>query len=163
VSHRDTVQPLVVAGIVMGFLALGWSFRRLNRGRPSAVERSRPRLANSSVYLRDAHDSGLSAHSRLRCVFESIYLCCCELAESHGIGLDDRTHPSVDVVDAGLTALNASSLEREVVEQLTEWANDASPFLPSVSMDDACRLAEQINVATISFFARRGPASPVEV
>jgi hypothetical protein len=123
---------------------------------------SRPRLANSAVYLRDAHDSGLSAHSRFRCAFESIYFCCCELAESHGIGLDGLTHPSVGVVDAGLTALHASSLEREVVEQLTEWANNASPFVPPVSMDDACRLAEQINTATISFFARRGPAAPVE-
>jgi hypothetical protein len=119
-SHRDTVQPLFVAGTVMGCLVLGWSFRRLIRGRPSAVERSRPRIANSLVYLRDAHDSGLSAHSRFRCAFESIYFCCCELAESHGIGLDGLTHPSADVVDAGLTALHASSLEREVVEQLTE-------------------------------------------
>jgi hypothetical protein len=50
-----------------------------------------------------------------------------------------------------------------VVEQLTEWANNASPFPPSVSMDDACRLAEQINSSTISFFARRGSAAPVEV
>ena len=124
---------------------------------------SRPRLANSAMYLRDAHDSGLSAHSRFRCSFESIYLCCCELAKSHGIDLDDQTHPSADVVDAGLTALNASSSEREVVEQLTEWSNSASPFVPSVSMDDACRLAEQINTATISFFARRGPAASVEV
>lgn len=124
---------------------------------------SRPRLANSAVYLRDAHDSGLSAHSRFRCAFESIYFCFCELAESHGIGLDGLTHPSIDVVDAGLAALHASSLEREVVEQLTEWTNNASPLLPSVTMDDACRLAEQINTATISFFARRGPASPLEV
>lgn len=123
---------------------------------------SRRRLANSAAYLRDAHDSGLSAHSRFRCVFESIYFCCCELAESHGIGLDGLTHPSADVVDAGLTALNASSLEREVVEQLSEWADNASPLLPSVSMGDACRLAEQINTATISFFARRGPAAPAE-
>ena len=124
---------------------------------------SRPRLANSAVYLRDAHDSGLSAHSRFRCAFESIYLCCCELAESRGIGLAALTHPSVDVVDAGLTALHASSLEREVAEQLSEWANSTSPFVPSVPMDDACRLAEQINTATISFFSRRGPAAPVEV
>jgi hypothetical protein len=124
---------------------------------------SRPRLTNSAVYLRDAHDSGLSAHSRFRCVFESVYLCCCELAESHGICLDGLTHPSADVVNAGLTAFNASSLEREVVEQLTEWANSASPFVPSVSMDDACRLAEQMNTATISFFARRWPAASVEV
>lgn len=124
---------------------------------------SRPRLANSAAYLRDAHDSGLSAHSRFRCAFESVYFCLCELAESNGMSLDGLTHPSVDVVDAGLTALDASSLEREVVEQLTEWANSTSPFVPSVSMDDACRLAEQINTATISFFSRRGPAAPVEV
>ncbi|KAA1014865.1 hypothetical protein FVF58_02750 [Paraburkholderia panacisoli] len=120
---------------------------------------NRPRLANSAAYLRDAHDSGLSAHSRFRCTFESIYFCLCELAESNGMSLDGLTHPSVDVVDAGLTALHASSSEREVVEQLTEWANSTSPFVPSVSIDDACRLAEQINTATISFFARRGPAS----
>lgn len=124
---------------------------------------SRPRLAHSAAYLRDAHDSGLSAHSRFRCTFESIYFCCCELAEWHGMGLDGLTHPSVDVVDAGLTALHASLSEREVVEQLTEWANGTSPFVPSVSMDDACRLAEQINTATISFFVRRGPAASVEV
>jgi hypothetical protein len=124
---------------------------------------SRPRTANSAVYLRDAHDSGLSAHSRFRCVFESIYFCCCELAKSHGIGLDGLTHPSFDVVNAGLTALHASSLEREVVEQLTEWANSTSPFVPSVSMDDACRLAEQIKTATIAFFARRWPAVSVAV
>jgi hypothetical protein len=124
---------------------------------------SRQRLANSRAYLQDVHDSGLSAHSRFRCIFESIYLCCCELAERHGTGLDGLTHPSVDVVDAGLTALHASSLERKVAEQLTEWANSTSPFVPSVSMDDACRLAEQINKATISFFARRGPAASVEV
>ena len=123
----------------------------------------RPRLANSFMYLRDARDAGLSAHSRFRCVFESIYFCCCELAESHGIGLDGLTHPSFHVVNAGLTALHASSLEREVAEQLSEWANSTSPFVPSVSMDDACRLAEQINTATISFFSRRGPAGPVEV
>ncbi|WP_079499263.1 hypothetical protein [Paraburkholderia hospita] len=123
----------------------------------------RPRLVNSAAYLRDAHDSGLSAHSRFRCAFESVYFCLCELAEWQGMGLDGLTHPSVDVVDAGLTALHASSFEREVVEQLTEWANGTSPFVPSVSMDDACRLAEQINTATISFFARRGPAASVEV
>ncbi|EIF31665.1 hypothetical protein BCh11DRAFT_07197 [Burkholderia sp. Ch1-1] len=32
-------------------------------------------------------------------------------------------------------------VSREVVEQLTEWANNASPFLLLVSVDNTCRLA----------------------
>lgn len=162
-SRRDIVQLMLLVSTLTGCAGLGLLLGRLIRGRPSAIERSRPRIVISLEYLRDAHDSGLSAHSRLRCAFESIYFCCCELAESHGIDLDGLTHPSLDVVDAGLTALNASSLEREVVEQLTEWTDNASPFLPSVSVDDACRLAAQISTATISFFARRGPVSPAEI
>jgi hypothetical protein len=162
-SRPTTVPLLLLLAIMSGCAGAGWLLGRLIRGRQPVVERSRPRLATSSDFLQAAYNNALSAHTRVKCAFEAIYFCLCEIAESNGIGLDGLTHPSADVVQAGLNAINASTLEREVVEQLTEWATNASPFLPSVSIDDACRIAEKVNTSTISFFSRRTAASPVEV
>ena len=113
------------------------------------IER-RPRLFAGSEFLRDARDAGLSAHTRIRWAFEAIYFALLELAVSQDASCADREHPSIQVVTVGLSALDAPTKDRQAVELLTEWATTSSPFLPGLSPEEACCLAERIFNSTVT-------------
>ena len=149
-SRRDVMQLVLLLLIPAGCAGVGWLLGRLIRGRRPQIERERPRIATSAAYLRDAHDATLSAHTRVRCAFEAVYFCCCEIAESRGMHIDGLEHPNPEVVEAGLCALDVSTDDRFAAERLTKWTVGASPFLPELSVDDACRLAERICARTTS-------------
>lgn len=133
------VAILLALCAVVGFL-LG----RLIRGRKPAVERTRPRVAISGSYLRDAHDKSLSPHTRTRCAFEAIYFCVCEVAETHGLEIDGRVNPNDELLCAGLDALAVSDEDRKEVALLAKWAAQANPTLPEISINEACRLAVRV-------------------
>ncbi|QCP48256.1 hypothetical protein FAZ95_03030 [Trinickia violacea] len=139
--------------IPVGFALVGWLLGQLIRGRRPRIEKERPRLALSTAYLRDAHNRQLSNHTRVRCTFESVYFCCCEIADTHGLSVAGMEHPSNDVVTVALSAMNASNDDRQAVKLLADWATDANPSLPSVTVKDACKLAERVHAKTVSMLS----------
>ena len=118
------------------------------------VESMRWRLVTSAAYLRDAHNSSLSPHTRFKCAFDAMYFCFCEIAGARGIDVEGVEHPNAEIVSVALSALIASSHDRVTVEQLMEWAADSSPFLPQIPIDEACRLSACINADTIAMLAQ---------
>jgi hypothetical protein len=150
VRWGDGVQLMLLLAIPAGAAYIGLLLGRLIRGQPSMIERTRPRLVAGSVFLRDARDAGLSAHTRIRCAFEAIYFALLELAISQDPSCADREHPSIQVVTAGLSALDTPTKDRRSVELLTEWATTPSPFLPGLSPEEACGLAERIFNSTVT-------------
>jgi len=123
-------------------------------GKLSMVERMRWRLVTSAAYLRDAHNSSLSPHTRFKCTFDAMYFCFCEIAATRGIDVEGAEHPSAEIVSVGLSALTAWWHDRVTVERLMEWVADSSPFLPQIPIDEACRLAARVNADTIGILAQ---------
>ncbi len=137
---------LILATVILiSCAALGWLIGRLVRGRPPKVEAMRPRLSISTACLRDAHNSALSVHTRLRCAFESAYFCCCEIAEKSGKNIEDYEHPSNDVMKIGMMKLGAREDERRVFLLLAKWVSSASPLLPEVGVKEACGFAIHVH------------------
>jgi hypothetical protein len=112
---------------------------------PDGKSQETPRIAASTAYLRDAHNERVSIHTRMRCAFEAVYFCCCELAERQGQCIDEMRHPNSEVMQLGLSAMNASTSDDHAVKLLAIWNAEASPYLPSVPIEAACSLAERIH------------------
>ncbi|MEX3981864.1 hypothetical protein AB4Y45_23115 [Paraburkholderia sp. EG287A] len=144
-SEAPLLLGLLAAAAAIGFL-LGW----LIRERPTKVERRRPRLAASTAYLRDAYNRRLSAHSRSKCAFDAIYFCCVELVETQGRSVQAMCHPTRDVTQIGLSAINATEEQLRTADLLAQWVVIASPQLPSVSIDTACKLASWVREQTMT-------------
>jgi hypothetical protein len=144
VRGGDGVRLMLFLAIPAGAAYVGLLLGRLIKGQLSMIESTRPRLVAASMILGDARDAGLSAHTRIRCAFDVIYFAFMELAVSQDPGCVELEHPSIRVVAAGLLALDAPTKDRQAVELLTEWATTPSPFLPGLSPDEACCLAERI-------------------
>jgi hypothetical protein len=142
-------QAAPIAALLASCALLGLLIGRLIRGRRPRVEIERPRIAASTVFLRDAYNGAVSTHTRMRCAFDAVYLCCCELAEREGHRVNAE-YPNDAVMRASLSALNATQEELQTVELLAAWVVDASPSLPAVSIEAACKLAERIRQETIS-------------
>ncbi|SED79022.1 hypothetical protein SAMN02787142_3844 [Burkholderia sp. WP9] len=105
-----------------------------------------PRLAISRNYLRDARQMELSSSTRLRCAWESIYFCCCEVAALQGRQLDGLEHPEADIVDNALRAIALPEDEQRHVLEMFNWAVYQEPLLPGPSLtEDACDLAEEFH------------------
>jgi hypothetical protein len=66
--YINQLLPLLLVPTVCA--VVGFLLGRLIRGRRPKRDAKRARLAASSAYLRDAHNAGLSLHTRTRCVFE---------------------------------------------------------------------------------------------
>lgn len=145
-------QALWLLGLPVACAAIGFLLGRLIRERPTEVERKRPRIAGSTAYLRDARNRNLSPHSRIRCSFDAIYLCCAELAEMHGHQLDAVCHPTHEVVRIGLAAINATEGQLRAAESLADWVVTGSPQMPSVSILTAFELARSVRERTIEAF-----------
>ena len=145
------------AAIVLGFPAacalVGWLIGRLIRGGRPRVELEHPRLAISSVFLRDAHNNRISTLTRFRCAFEAIYFCLCEVAETRGLAVDGRMHPSDELLSAGLAALGATEEDFRAVVLLATWAAETSARLPGLSIREACRLAVRVHQKTASLLS----------
>lgn len=141
------MQMVRIAALVLVCAALGFLLGRLIRGRTAAVSSTRPRVAISAAYLRDARNTALSPHTRLRCAWESIYLCCCEVACARGVNIDAVAHPSEQLVSDSLTATTASLEDRRIAQSLTQWSLLMTPALPEVPMNSACLSAERIYAA----------------
>jgi hypothetical protein len=142
------VAILLVSCALVGFL-LG----RLIRGRQPAIERARPRLAISSAYLRDAHNDRVSNLTRYRCAFEAIYFCLSEVAETHGVVVEGKEHPSNELLCAGLAALGASAEDQKEVALLAKWAAATSVTLPGISIQEACKLAVRVNRNSVALLS----------
>lgn len=152
VSHYIyQLAPLLLLPSVCA--VVGFSLGRLIRGPRPKLDAHRACLAASSSYLRDAHKADLSPHTRMRCAFDSIYFGCLEVAGARGLDIDTMEHPSAEVLRAGVTLLCASSEDGTIAQLLADWAKEASPRLPSVSVDDACRLAAWVESRTASFLS----------
>lgn len=151
-SRPATVQLLILFAMAGGFAVVGLLLVCLIRGRKSKAERSRPRLAASTDFLRSANNTALSTHVRVRLAFEAIYMCLCEVAESRGIRIEAPHHPRVDVVTAGVSALDASLKECMAIEELTAWAFGTSSRLPQIPVEEVCRLAASFNARAIVLF-----------
>jgi hypothetical protein len=148
--RRDVVQLAMLLVIPAICALVGFLIGRLNRGGPTEIERKRPRIAISVARLRDGRNEALSLHTRIRCAFEAVYVCCCEVADTQGLGVVGKVHPSDEVLRAGLTAMNASTEDCEAIKLLADWIIDASPSLPSLTVKDACKLAERLHAKTVS-------------
>jgi hypothetical protein len=146
---QEGKQLLVVLLVILGAAAIGFLIGRLIRGPKPRVEIVRPRIGVSSAYLRDAHNSALSPHTRLRCAFEAIYYCCVELTEAGGAHRDTLEQFNKDVLRAGMLSTNATAEQLQTVELLASWMVDASPELPSVTIKDACRVATHVHSRTV--------------
>lgn len=110
------------------------------------------RLTVSQDYLRDARRGELSSSTRLKCAWESIYFCCCEVAAGRGTDLDGLEHPDANVVEHLLRAVSASSNERLRVEALLRWSSQPQALLPEpCSPKDACSLAETFHARAVDF------------
>jgi len=127
--------------------------RGVTSGQLSEIEHRRPRIAADAEFLCSAFNNGLSVHTRMRCAFESAYLCCCELAEASGLSSKRVEHPSTAVVNAAATMLDLTTADDVTLRTLTEWASSNSPFMPRLSLEDVCMLARDVAVRTIHFFA----------
>jgi hypothetical protein len=123
----------------------------LLRGRRPAIEIARPRIAVSASYLRDAHNKSLSLHTRIRCAYESLYFCCCEIASEQGIDLCHIVHPSEQVMQSALSAIGASERDRLEVGALVGWANAISTSFPGITVTETCKLAGRIHASTVRF------------
>ncbi len=145
-----------VSVLVVSCAAIGFALGRIIRGRRPVIESARPRIAASTAYLRDAHDKSLSAHTRVRCAFESIYFCLAETAESNDINVASVMHPSASIAERGMAAISATAVDRETVRALVAWAASMSPAMPETSPDEACLVAERMRAATISLLASTG-------
>lgn len=137
-------------GFVVACAVIGFLIGHLIRERPTVVERKRPRIAVSTVYLRDAHNRTLSTHSRTKCAFDCIYFCCTELSVSEGCRIDEMLHPTREVVRIGLSAISATDEQLRTAELLTEWVASVSPQLSSVSIAMACKLASFVRERAIA-------------
>jgi hypothetical protein len=110
------------------------------------------RMAVSRDYLRDAQRGALSSSTRLKCAWESIYFCCCEVAAGRGRGVDGLEHPDANVVEHPMRAISAPSNERLQVEALFRWSSQPQALLPEpCSREDACVLAESLHARTVAF------------
>ncbi|MCC8402012.1 hypothetical protein LJ655_08915 [Paraburkholderia sp. MMS20-SJTN17] len=143
-SHALSLLGLLAACAVTGYL-----IGRLIRERPSEVERRRPRIVASTAYLRDALNGNLSTHSRFKCCFDCVYLCCAEVAEVQGCHIEDLCHPTPEVIAIGLSAIKGSGEQLRTAELLAAWVIAASPELPAVPIKTACTLAKSIRRKTI--------------
>ena len=117
------------------------------------IEHRRPRIAAAADFLHSAFNGGLSPHTRMRCVFESIYLCCCELSDVHKVSFEQVEHPSMKIVNAAVSVWNLTDAEILELRALTEWAVSNSPFVPRLKPECVCVLARHVLVRTIQFFA----------
>jgi hypothetical protein len=110
------------------------------------------RIAISHDYLRDARREELSSSTRLKCAWESIYFCCCEVTAGRARGVDGLNHPDIKVVEHLLQAISASEEERHRVGALFRWSSDPQQLLPGpCSPEDACALAESLHARTVAF------------
>lgn len=117
------------------------------------IEHRRPRIAASAEFQHSALNDALSPHTRMRCVFESIYLSCFELAEARNLSLEWVEHPSMSIVNAAASIFDLTDADARRLRALTEWAASSSPRLPHLNLEDACALARDVAVHTILFFA----------
>lgn len=138
----ENLAPFIF--VPVGCALVGWVLGRLVRGRTPKVERARPRIAISSAYLRDAHNDRVSKLTRYRCAFEAIYFCLFEVVETRSRVVDDLTHPSDELVRAGLAALGASAEDQKQVFLLAKWAAETNPTLPELSIKETCALAVRV-------------------
>lgn len=130
------------------FAVIGFTLGRLIRGCRPKRDARYPRLAMSSIYLRDAHNSALSQHTRMRCAFESIYFCCLEAVVARGLDVTELGHPAADVMHAGLASMGASPDEIATAQLLAEWVHETSPRLPGVTVWEACKVAKSVDRKT---------------
>lgn len=127
---------------------------RLIRGRRPRIEIEHPRLAISAAYLRDAHNKSLSSHTPARCAFDSMYFCFLEIAATRSAQSEEGIeHPNDGVVELGLTAISPSAGDRYAVKLLAGWVANVSHSLPSVTVRDACKLAERIHAMTVALLS----------
>lgn len=119
----------------------------------SEIEHCRTRIVYGTDFLRCALNSALSPHTRLRCAFESAYLCCCEVAEASGLSFERVEHPSMVIVNAAAMMLDLTGADNVTLRTLIEWASSNSPFLPQLKPEDARVLATDMVVRTIQYFA----------
>jgi hypothetical protein len=178
-DNQQLEQLAVVIAILAGAAVLGLIVGRLIRGprqsgvvegqvtdRKSPVGEPQPgtlrseivdkgnsrRMAVSRDYLRDSRRGELSSSTRLKCAWESIYFCCCEVAAGRGRGVDGLEHPDGNIVEHLLRAISASSNERLQVEALFRWSLQPQALLPEpCSPEDAYALAESLHTRTVAF------------
>ncbi len=112
------------------------------------------RMAISRDYLRDAQRGELSSSARLKCAWEAIYFCCCEVAAGRGRGADGLEHPDARIVECLLRVISASSNERRQVDALFRWSSYLQPLSPEpCSPEEACDLAESLHARTVTLLS----------
>lgn len=112
------------------------------------------RMDVSREYLGDARRGELSPATRLKCAWEAIYFCCCEVAERRGVSIDGLDHPDADVVEHLLVALSVSADERLQVNALFRWTSNMETWtLAPCSPAEAYDLAEALHLRTAAFLS----------
>ncbi|MBB5400537.1 hypothetical protein [Paraburkholderia youngii] len=115
-----------------------------------ATLKTRPRLRTGIELYLDAVAGEVSAHTRFRNAVDCIYLCCCEVAECHDVCLADIEHPDAMLVQSQTCVMDLPRRDRPAIQNLVMWAASWSPFLPPVSIQEACAFARRVIVATIT-------------
>jgi hypothetical protein len=151
--NRLIIQLLPLLLMPAASAVIGFTLGRLIRGCRPKLDARYPRLAMSSIYLQDAHNSALSQQTRMRCAFESIYFCCLEVVVARGLDVTKMGHPSADVMHAGLASMGASADESATTELLAEWAHETSPRLPCITVREACRVATSVDRKAIGLLS----------
>lgn len=152
--RRDVVYAVILAAISAGHARIGPLLVRVIGSTGASADLNRPRLAASEEYLRSGRVPEVSMHTRICCAFEAIYLCCCEMAASQGTPLEGLEHPSMNVIEIGLSAMGAPEAERLAVKKLAQWRINMSPLLPHLSVFDACNLAVHTRSRATAMLAR---------
>jgi hypothetical protein len=112
------------------------------------------RMDVSLEYLSDARGGKLSTATRLKCAWEAIYFCCCEVAARRGASVDSLDHPDADVVEHLLRALSVSPDERRQVDALFRWTSNMQLLTPEpCSPAEAYDLAEALHLRTAAFLS----------
>jgi hypothetical protein len=150
----QVLEPLVPIILLLACAAIGgWLIGRAIRGSRPKAEMTRPRVAISGSYLRDAHVKSLSPHTSMRCAFEAIYFCLCEVAETRGLEVGGREHPSDELLCAGLAAFGTSPDDQKKVVLLARWTTEVTPALPEMRIQEACELAVRVYRKTVDLLS----------
>jgi hypothetical protein len=108
------------------------------------------RIACAKAFLRDAAHEELSSSSRLKCTWETIYLCCCDATASKGWALATDSHPDLAIVNIGMSVLRMSSREQREVLSLYEWEISWMATPEPFPIKDAIELSTKVLEAAIA-------------
>ncbi|EIN00402.1 hypothetical protein WQE_15266 [Paraburkholderia hospita] len=89
------------------------------------------RLRATNAYLQDASNPGLSVHTRLKCVWNAIYIVCWQAARRRGGPVFVDGPFDMHVLTEGLVALKVNMKEAMLIRRLADWSECIQPDVPN--------------------------------